>query len=162
MRDDEFNILVIGEGLSGLTAAATACQQGAHVMLASKGPGTFVLGTACLDLDGLDARGPGLGECRANEVEKAIGFFVELTAAAGCAYEGGVRERRLVPTIMGTFAEVSLAPRALWKGDPRGAGKTLVVGIENLFGFNPKFVAERLSVHSQDMGLSLSYRGVAI
>ncbi len=95
-------------------------------------------------------------------MEEAIGFFVDLTAAAGCGYEGGVRERRLVPTIMGTFAEVSLAPRALWKGDPRGAGKAVVVGIENVFGFDPNFVAERWSLHSKEMGLSTSYRGVAI
>src|SRR5271157_5383834 len=130
MRGDEFEVLVIGEGLSGITAAAAACQQGARVMLASKGPGTFVLGTACVDLAGLDWGTLGVGKCGATEIEEAIGFFVELTAAAGCAYEGGVRERRLAPTIMGTFAEVSLAPRALWKGDPRGAGKTVVVGIE--------------------------------
>ncbi len=162
MRDDEFEVLVIGEGLSGITAAAAACQQGARVMLASKGPGTFVLGTACIDLAGLDWGTLGVGKCAATEMEKAIGFFVELTAAAGCAYEGGVREHRLVPTIMGTFAEVSLAPRALWKGDPRGACRAIVVGIENVFAFDPNFVAERLSVHSKEMGLSTSYRGAAV
>src|SRR5271166_1220255 len=159
MRGDELDILVIGEGLSGLTAAATACEHASRLMLASKGPGTFALGTACVDVDGLDACAPGLG---ANEVGKAIGFFVERTAAAGCAYEGGVRERRLVPTIMGTFAEVSLAPRPLWNGDPRGINKAVVVGIENVLAFDANFVAERLSVHSKDIGISTTYRSVAI
>ena len=162
MRSDEFEVLVIGEGLSGITAAAAACRQGARVMLASKGPGTFVLGSACVDLAGLDWSTLAVGEGGAAEMEEAIGFFVDMTAAAGCAYEGGVRERRLVPTIMGTFAEVSLAPKTLWKGDPRGARKTVVVGIESVFGFDPNFVAERLSVHSREMGLTTSYRGVAI
>lgn len=161
MHADEFEVLVIGEGLSGITSAAAACQQGARVMLISKGPGSFVLGAACVDLAGLDWRTVGPGQWCA-EMEEAIDFFVELTAAAGCAYEGGVRERRLVPTIMGTFAEVSLAPRALWKGDPRGTGKTVVVGIENLFAFDPDFVAERLSLHGKEMGLSTSYRAIAI
>ena len=159
MRGDEFDILVIGEGLSGITAAAAACQQGSRVMLASKGPGTFVLGTACIDVSGLDADASGLGT---NEVEKAISFFLELTAAAGCAYEGGIEERRLVPTVMGTFAEVSLAPRSLWKGDPRGISKAVVVGIENVFAFDANFVAERLSVYCEDMGLLNSYRGVTV
>jgi len=159
MRGDELDILVIGEGLSGLTAAATACEHASRLMLASKGPGTFALGTACVDVDGLDACAPGLG---ANEVGKAIAFFVELTSAAGCAYEGGMRERRLVPTIMGTFAEVSLAPRPLWKGDPRGVNKAVVVGIENVFAFDANFVAEQLSVHSKNMGLPTSYRGVVV
>jgi len=162
MRADEFEVLVIGEGLSGITAAAVACQQGARVMLVSKGPGTFVLGTACIDLDGLDCSSVGLGHCGPAEVEEAMRFFLELTAAAGAAYEGGLRERGLVPTIMGTFAEVSLAPRALWKGDPRGAGKAVVVGIENVFAFDANFVAEGLSVRSQDLGLSTAYRAVAI
>jgi len=162
MRGDEFDVLVIGEGLSGITAAASACQRGAHVMLASKGPGTFVLGSACVDLEGLDCSALGLGHYGADELQEAIRFFLELTAAAGCAYEGGVRERRTVPTIMGTFANVTLAPRSLWKGDPRGVGKTVVVGIENLFAFNSAFVAEQLSVHSQELGLSANYRNADV
>ncbi len=162
MRGDELDVLVIGEGLSGITAAATACRQGAHVMLASKGPGSFVLGSACVDLHGLDCRPWSLSHCDANEIEAAINFFLEQTAAAGCAYEGGWKERRLVPTIMGTFAEVSLAPMQLWKGDPRGIGKAVVVGIENLFAFDANFVAERLSSHSQGKGLSTSYRGAVV
>ena len=162
MRGDQFDVLVIGEGLSGITAAAAACRQGARVMLASKGPGSFVLGTACIDLDGLDCATLGLSKCGASQMEEAIGFFLELTDAAGCAYEGGVHERRLVPTIMGTFAEVSLAPRSLWKGDPRGVAKAVVVGIENVFAFDANFVAERLALRSKDKGLSTSYRAVAI
>jgi glycerol-3-phosphate dehydrogenase subunit B len=160
MRNDEFDVLVIGEGLSGMTAAATACHQGAHVMLVSKGPGSFVLGTACVDLDGLDARALGLGDSGKNEIEKAIDFFVDLTAAAGCSYEGGVRERRLVPTIMGTFAKVSLAPTPLWKGDPRGVCQQVVVGFDDLFAFDANFIAERLSVRSKEMGLLTSYLGL--
>lgn len=159
MGADEFDILVIGESLSGLTAAATACPRGSRLMLASKGPGTFILGTACVDVDGMNA--PLIGG-DAKEVERAIGFFVDMTAAAGCAYEGGMRERRMVPTVMGTFAEVSLAPRTLWKGDPRDVNNAVVVGIENFFGFDANFVAERLSVHSKDMGLPASYRAVVI
>ena len=162
MRSDAFDILVIGEGLSGITAAAAACKQGAHVTLAGKGPGTFVLGTACVDMDGLDSHSLGFAGFGATELEEAIGFFVELTAAAGCAFEGGVREHRLVPTIMGTFAEVSLAPRSLWKGDPRGVSKAVVVGIENVFAFDAGFVAERLSAHSKDKGLSTSYRAAVV
>jgi len=162
MRGNEFDVLVIGEGLSGITAAASAGQRGAHVMLASKGPGTFVLGTACLDLDGLDCGAQGISHCGPSELEDAIKFFLELTAAAGCAYEGGTRERRFVPTVMGTFAEVSLAPRSLWKGDPRGVGKAVVAGIENVFAFDAKFVAERLAAYSKAKGLAPSYRAAVI
>ncbi len=64
MGSVEFDVLVIGEGLSGITAAAAARQQGARVMLASKGPGTFVLGTACVDLAGLDWGALGVRQMR--------------------------------------------------------------------------------------------------
>ena len=63
MRANEFDLLVIGEGLAGICAAAAAARSGMRVMLASKGPGNFVLGTACVDLDGItsaELRCPGL------------------------------------------------------------------------------------------------------
>lgn len=45
MTGNQIDLLVIGEGLAGITAAATAADQGKRVMLVSTGPGTFVLGT---------------------------------------------------------------------------------------------------------------------
>lgn len=162
MTGNEFDVLVIGEGLSGITAASAAASQGLHVMLASMGPGTFVLGTGCVDLEGLDADHLGLAECGPDKMEEAITFFVELSATAGCAYQGGIRERRLIPTIMGTFQTVSLAPHSLWKGDPRGVTRVVVAGIDTLPGFDADFVAERLSFHSRQMNLDTSYRSAVL
>lgn len=103
MRSNEFDVLVIGEGLSGICAAATACQNGARVVLASKGPGTFMLRSGCINLDELEASdGAGL-PFKASDIGPAISAFVELTLAAGSSYEGGIGERRLVPTSLGTF-----------------------------------------------------------
>ncbi len=148
-------VLVIGEGLSGIVAAATAATEGSRVTLVSKGPGNFVLGSGCVDLDGQDRAKLGLIDDR---METAVSFFLELTASADCAYSGGAGERHLVPTILGTFQEVSLAPRWLWQADPKNFNKVLVAGIANLPGFDARFVAERLSSHCQRMGLTTSYR----
>jgi glycerol-3-phosphate dehydrogenase subunit B len=152
-------VLVIGEGLSGIVAAATAATEGSRVTLVSKGPGNFVLGSGCADLDGQDRATLGLADGR---LEAAVSFFLDLTSSADCSYSGNSNARGFIPTIMGTFQEMSLAPRWLWQGDPNNAGKVLVAGIANLPGFDAKFVAERLSSHCRRMGLPTSYRSEII
>jgi glycerol-3-phosphate dehydrogenase subunit B len=153
MSADGCEVLVIGEGLSGLIAAATAASQGSRVTLVSKGPGNFVLGPACIDLDGLDA-----AKFVEDGVESAVRFFLELTASAECTYSGGVRERRLVPTVLGAFQSVTLAPRWLWQADPCNLNKAVVVGISNMPTFDANFVAERLSFYCREAGAPTSYR----
>jgi glycerol-3-phosphate dehydrogenase subunit B len=152
-------VLVIGEGLSGIVAAATAATEGSRVTLISKGPGNFVLGSGCIDLDGQDRAKLGLIDDR---LEAAVSFFLDLTASADCAYSGGAGERHLVPTILGTFQEVSLAPRWLWQADPNSINNVLVAGIANLPGFDAKFIAERLTSDCKRIGLTTSYRSEVV
>ena len=114
MSANELDLLVVGEGLSGIVAAAAAATQGLRVMLVSPGPGTFVLGTTCVDLDGLTSSGMGLAEHSAEQTEQAIAFFLELTASAGCGFKGNRGARRFVPTVLGTFQQTTLAPYSLW------------------------------------------------
>lgn len=159
MSANECEVLVIGEGLSGMMAAATAATEGSRVTLISKGPGNFVLGSGCVDLDGQDRAKLGLIDDR---LEPAVSFFLDLTSSADCAYSGGAHDRRLVPTILGTFQEVSLAPRCLWQADPHNVSNVLVAGIANLPGFDANFLAERLSSHCQRTGLTTSYRSEVV
>jgi len=162
MHANEFDLLVIGEGLAGICAAAAAARSGMRIMLASKGPGNFVLGTACVNLDGITSGEPAALDCSPKRLEEGLAFFVDLCAAAGCAYDGGILEQRLIPTVMGTFQTASFAPRSLWNGDPRTVAKVAVIGIDNLSAFDADFVAERLYFHTQQKGLSTSYRSANI
>jgi glycerol-3-phosphate dehydrogenase subunit B len=162
MRGNDFDLLVIGEGLAGINAAAAAADQGMRVMLATTGPGGFVLGTACLCLDGITAAEVSPFPYSAAMMEEAVAFFSDLSARAGCAYDGGVQQQRWLPTVMGTFQKVSMAPRSIWKGDPRGLTNAVVVGVGNLATFDPDFVAERLFLHTQRMGTNTSYRSVSL
>lgn len=155
MSANECEVLVIGEGLSGLVAAAAAAMEGSNVTLVSKGPGNFVLGSGCIDLDGQDRAKLGLIDDR---LETAVSFFLDLTSSADFAYSGAYGERHLVPTVLGSFQEASLAPRCLWQADPHKVSKVLVAGIANLPAFDAKFVAERLTSHSKRLGLTTSYR----
>jgi glycerol-3-phosphate dehydrogenase subunit B len=162
MSGNEFDLLVIGEGLAGINAAAAAAGQGMRVMLAGTGPGSFVLGTACLDLDGITAAELSPFAYSPVVMEEAIAFFSDLSARAGCAYDGGLHQHRVLPTVMGTFQKVSMAPRSIWKGDPGSIAKAVVVGIDHFSLFDPDFVAERLFLHTQRMGWNTSYRSVTL
>jgi glycerol-3-phosphate dehydrogenase subunit B len=160
MSSNGLDVLVIGEGLAGITAAAAARSHGLQVMLVSTGPGTFALGNACIDLDKLSAGNLGFCDFGPKEMEAAISFFLDLASKAECDYAGSLGERRLVPTILGTFQEVSLAPQSLWEGDPRGFASAVIAGFERMPSFDADFVAERLSFHSRKLGLNTSYRSV--
>jgi glycerol-3-phosphate dehydrogenase subunit B len=149
-------VIVIGEGLSGIMAAAASAMQGQRVTLVSKGPGNFVLGSTAIDLS--DIRYDNL-KVPDDLMDEAVNFFVALTANAECAFHGGMHERRMTPTLLGTFQQVSLAPRSLWQADPRQTSKVVIVGIANLPAFDPNFLAERLSFQAAQMGLKTSYRG---
>ena len=153
MGDNGMKLLVIGEGLAGITAAASAVMHGAQVTLASKGPGSFVLGTAALDLEGISAFG-----LSTQKIEEAVAAFVKLTTMAGFAYNGGIGSQRWLPTITGNFLRVSLAPNCLWKGDPTAASRVVIAGMEDLAGFDPHFLAERLTANARALELDTSYR----
>lgn len=159
MSANSCEVLVIGEGLSGIIAAATAASEGSRVTLVSKGPGNFVLGSGCIDLDGSNHRD--LGRVGV-PVEAAVSFFLDLVSSADCGYSGGVSERHLVPTIMGSFQEVSLAPRGLWQAHAEGFSRVLIAGIANMPSFDANFLAQRLSSHCRRMGLQTEYRSEVI
>lgn len=144
-----FDVIVVGAGIAGLTSAASAASRGLRVALASTGPGTFVFGAGSVELRNIDRHTPGL--------DGAVRFFCELTELAGCSFRGGLDETRYVPTILGSFQAVSLAPFYLWNGDPVEASEVAVVGIRGLSSFDANFVAERLAYHAGKMDRGSRY-----
>ncbi len=109
-------VLVIGEGLSGIVAAATAARQGSRVTLASKGPGNFVLGSGCIDLDGLDRGKIGLiddGSTPAVSILSRADGLGRMSHTAEALANGD-----WFRPMLGASKNVSLAPRWLWQADP--------------------------------------------
>jgi len=160
MSANQFDVIVVGEGLAGITAAAQAARQNMRVALLSKGPGQFIMGTACLDVGGLNT--DRLSAAAPAQLDEALAFFVRVAASASCSYNGSLSDRCHVPTITGAFQEVSLAPSWSWKGDPRNASRITVAGVENLVGFDPYFLADRLNATTARMGYRNVYRGAEI
>jgi glycerol-3-phosphate dehydrogenase subunit B len=81
---------------------------------------------------------------------------------AGCAYEGDLANRRTLPTILGDFESVALAPRLLWNAEPRSGTRTAVIGIRGLSAFDENFMAERLNEQARIAGSGGSYTPLQI
>lgn len=151
-----FDVLVIGEGLAGATAAAAAASEGAGVALVSKGPGSFILADGCVELDstnGVHERLLG----RDDERLAALRFFLAAASSAGCEYQGGFGQSIYIPTVLGTFRKVALAPLYFGACDIRTLKNVVVAGFENSLDFNPNFVSERLAMRAHANGDATSY-----
>lgn len=140
--------------MSGITSAAAAAGQGLQVALVSPGPGSFVFGAGCVEVEQMDRNTPSL--------EEALEFFRKLTELAECDFRGGLEEKRYIPTILGCFQTVSLAPFFMWNGDPSAANQVAVVGIRGLSSFDSNFVAERLAYHAGKLERAPNYTAYEI
>ena len=152
MDSHRFDMIVVGVGLSGLTAAGAAAHGGLKVALVATGPGSFVLGSGCLEEQ--EFARPGA----APEMADAIAFFREIAQTAGCPYEGNVSAGHLLPTILGSYKSFALAPRFLWNADPGSSRSTAIVGIKELSCFDENFIAERLNEHARRLGFNSTYQ----
>ncbi|TWH45058.1 FAD-dependent oxidoreductase [Sporomusa sp. KB1] len=149
MGNTRKQVLVIGGGLAGITAALAAAKYGAQVTLVTSGPGTFALSGGTVSIQGMSSEQPYL--------EEAIDFFRAMTAAAGCEYKGACNERTFIPNIMGGFQEVLLAPASVWAGRPVNGSKVIVAGIHGLSGFSAQLTAELLSAAVKKLGIQVKY-----
>ncbi|PKU23885.1 FAD-binding protein [Telmatospirillum siberiense] len=151
MESYRFDLVVVGAGIAGLTAAAAAAARGLRVGVVNAGFGLFVFGAGCVESRQL------LPNEAPEKLGEAIEFFCDLTRRAGCPFRGGLDERRHLPTIMGSFQTIALAPFYLWNGDAAAQVRAAVVGIKGLSSFDAQFATERLNHNARRQDLNTSY-----
>jgi len=151
MENNRFDVVVVGAGLAGLTAACAAARQGLRTASVATGPGSFALKPGWISAQEMRelATAPERGE--------VIAFFREMAHLAGCPFEGDCDTTRYLPTIFGDFQSVALAPAMLWNGVPRDGALTAIAGIRGLSSFDENFVAERLNEQVRRIGFSCAY-----
>ncbi|SDJ48123.1 glycerol-3-phosphate dehydrogenase subunit GlpB [Natronorubrum texcoconense] len=169
----EDDVLVIGGGLAGATAALAAAERDVRVRLVTYKQSTLRHASGLIDVLGYTPEGEGpivdpyealeaLPEGHPYErvgseaVREALAFFDEI---AGDAYAGSHTEANaLVPTHGGTVKPTARYPVSTADGLASDARDTLLVGFETLTDFEAPLAAEHLAA----AGAPFSARGVTV
>lgn len=158
------DLLVIGAGLSGMTAAYSAANAGLRVRVIAKGLGSMHWSAGGVDLLGylpgeedavvtplaaLDALSPDhpyriLGQ---EGVTGALALFQEIVSQSGLAYTGAQSSdcNLSLPSPVGAARPVYLTPAAQRGGDLDDDAPILVVGFRGMRDFYPELIAENLT-----------------
>jgi glycerol-3-phosphate dehydrogenase subunit B len=155
------DVIVIGAGLAGLTAALRLAEGGARVLVLAKGVGATHLSGGTIDVLGYgpervenprEALGH-LGDGHpyalvgASGVAAAIDWFKERVAngsLAPYAYRGGLDENLLLPTALGVPRPSAVVPETMAGGDLRRDEPVFVVGFRGLKDFHSALAADTL------------------
>jgi glycerol-3-phosphate dehydrogenase subunit B len=161
------DLLVIGAGLSGLTAAHTAAKAGLKVQVIAKGLGALHWSGGTIDVFGYapeehdhPVRRPfeAIETLAAAEPEHplvllgrerlatAIDGFLALSREIGLPYVGAATagDNLLLPSLAGAARPTYLAPQAQIAGDLSRPEPMLIVGFEKMRDFYPELIAENL------------------
>ena len=122
-------VIVIGGGLSGLTAAIVAAENGDNVTILTDGAGTLPLSGGVIDVLGFTAakkavKNPAESiaalpathpyhKIGIDWLKKSLAWFRDFTAHYGLPYHGDVTRQIIVATSVGTVKPTCLAPTSL-------------------------------------------------
>ena len=178
------DVIVVGAGLAGLTAAVRLAEDGARVLVLAKGVGATHLSGGTIDVFGygperverpaeaiaalVDAQ-PGhpytlLG---ADAVAAAIDWFKARIAAGPLgpyAYTGDAEQNLLLPTAAGVSRPSAVVPETMAGGDLRRDAAICIVGFRALKDFHPALAADtlrRTGVQARSVALELVPEGRA-
>ncbi|MBN1563212.1 MAG: FAD-binding protein, partial [Anaerolineae bacterium] len=166
------DILVIGAGLAGLTAAAHAIKAGASVRLIAQGWGQQIVAPGWISVwdraegDALPAAADHATQnadhpyALGNDLSAALTAFRDLTAEIGLPYDQRADGHNLrVPTMMGAIQTPLIAPRGIANGDVTDSdGAVLVVGFTGWRDFHPELAAQNLTA----LGTAARARRIAL
>ncbi len=161
-----YDVIVIGLGLSGLMAAKTAAEGGRRVLIVGRGAGSLGIFSNSIDVlaCGADVPVQEAVQCWAannpdHPYAKAgwenIASSLEAFAALfPPPYRFTSREGKnsLIPTAAGTMRPTYLLPETMRAGALARMEKTLIVGIEGFKDFHPEYVA----YHLKSRGISIT------
>lgn len=160
------DVLVIGGGLAGLSAALSAQRMGADTVLLASGMGVLYLGSGCIDLmaypegKGAVPVSSPLDSIAGLRLEnkdhpyslvddanlcRALDEFTQTCNRQGYPmYGDGTRNWR-IPTALGTEKPTALAPATMVKGDLSEDAPIILIGFKGHRDFSPELAAEELS-----------------
>jgi glycerol-3-phosphate dehydrogenase subunit B len=157
-----YDVLVIGAGVAGLSAAARLAEGGARVMVIAKGVGATHLAPGTVDvlgytperverpgeaIGGLDDGHP-LKRLGADAVARSIDWFkrqFDGGPLGAYRYTGDLGENVLLPTTVGVAKPSAVVPETMAPGDLRDTAPMLIVGFHALRDFHAPYLADNVS-----------------
>jgi glycerol-3-phosphate dehydrogenase subunit B len=172
-----YDVVVIGAGLAGLTAALRLAEQGLRVLVVAKGVGGTHLAPATIDVLGYVDRpvespsralpeflathpGHPYGRLSVELIRSSLEWFRERLGDLG--YQGRLEENFLLPTAVGVAKPTALVPQTMAAGDLRAGGRFVFVGLRGLKDFYPAYLADNLARAALPGGASVSARAVEL
>lgn len=141
-----YDVVVIGQGLSGMLAAVWAREEGKRTAMIMSGAGKLMQATGVLDLipgsRGTLSEWTQLHSENTADVLQAVEKFKALTHELGYPYNGDVRKPVPVVTGSGHIKETALYPDTVTPVPDRG--HAVVVGFRELPDFQPLFISRNL------------------
>jgi glycerol-3-phosphate dehydrogenase subunit B len=164
-----YDVVVIGSGLSGLMAAASAAKEKKRVLVVGRGMGIITIFTGTIDvlgywpiqddtplsspLDGIarlikkDPDHP-YAKVGIDGVKQGIYFFTETVKKGGVEYVGDPSENILIPTAVGTVKPTCIVSSSMVGGDLRVNKDVMICGFGGLKDFYPTYMAHNISTLS--------------
>lgn len=139
------DVVVVGSGIAGITAALAAAARGKSVNLVAYGAGALAISGGCVDLLGYVNKEPVQGDpldaiarlaenhpyrlMGVDAVRSALDFFSGVCREHGLAFENKSRCNIWLPTILGTFKPSWLCPAQTDRNVLAAARKILVASM---------------------------------
>jgi glycerol-3-phosphate dehydrogenase subunit B len=159
-----YDVVVLGIGVAGLTAATRLAEGGARVCLLAKGVGSTHLAPGTIDVLGYSPERveepgsalPGFIAAHpdhpyaligADAIAPALEWFtarIELGPQPAYRYAGGLERNHLLPTAVGAPRPSALVPQSMVGGDARSDEPVCVVGLPVLRDFYAALCAGNL------------------
>ena len=173
-----YDVVVVGAGVAGLTAGARLAEGGARVCVLAKGVGSTHLAAGTVDVlgyhpdrvDSPAAAMPAFVAARPDHpyallgvdaIAPALGWFaecIERGPQVGYRYRGGVERNQLLPTAVGAPRPSALVPETMAAGDLGVDLPVCVVGTRVLREFHASLCAgniTRLGIEARAVELKL-------
>jgi glycerol-3-phosphate dehydrogenase subunit B len=153
MSVTEYDVIIIGAGVAGLTAGAFLAGRGFKVALVTSGEPTACLSTGCIDVCSRD-HNPLLGIKKLppahpfylvpeQTIREALDNFQAAMMDMGIPYTGAPEKNRLVLSALGTFKTSCLVPSTM-KAAPQDTKDSIhIITFRGLKDFYPSYIISR-------------------
>jgi len=163
----EYDVIVIGAGAAGLTAAAWLAEQKLRVALVTAGEPTACLSTGCIDVCSRDDQplsgiaglpdGHPFHRVSPEMLGQSLDDFRQMMADMDMPYKGALEKNRRVLSAIGTFKNTCLVPATMEASPQSDDERIHLITFTGLKDFYPGYILSRFpnaSFSSYDAGVS--------